>query len=365
MKILYDHQIFTQQVYGGISRYFFELMRQFSKVSEVSFQLSLKYSNNRYLENAGFSNHKNFCRNFGFFGRQSIMHFLNEKQSRRFLTKQDFDIFHPTYYRTYFLDYISKKPFVLTIYDMIHELIISKFAPNDRTLNDKKTLAERAVKIISISENTKKDIVKILGIDDEKIKVVHLANSLDPNAICEFNLPIDKYLLFVGDRAGYKNFQSFIKAVEPLLEEDKSLNVISAGGRPFSRRELGFIDELNLQNRLFYFSVTDEQLVFLYKKAIALVFPSKYEGFGIPVLEAFACKCPAILSRASSLPEVGGDAAEYFDPDNQDDIRETIRKVIIDKNKQEELKQKGMIRLEQFSWEKTVKQTLDIYRSIL
>jgi len=95
------------------------------------------------------------------------------------------------------------------------------------------------------------------------------------------------------------------------------------------------------------------------------VFPSAYEGFGIPILEAFACECPAILSRVSSLPEIGGDAAEYFDPENQDEIRETIRKVITDKNKQEEMRRKGIIRLEQFSWEKTAKQTLDIYRSIM
>ena len=372
MKILYDHQIFSQQVYGGISRYFFELMRQFSKNPEVSFQLSVKFSNNHYLEHSGFSNHKNFFKNFTLFGipyftrrRNEVMHFLNEKQSRRFLAKQDFDIFHPTYFRTYFLDLLGEKPFVLTIYDMIHELIINKFTTKDPTSLNKKILAQKAAKIIAISENTKKDIVKILGIADEKIKVVHLANSVNPNSLCEFNLPSDKYLLFVGDRAGYKNFQLFISAIVPLLNEDKSLNVICVGSRPFSRRELKFLDDLNLKNQLFYFSVTDEQMAFLYKKAIAFVFPSKYEGFGIPVLEAFACSCPAILSRASCLPEVGADAAEYFDPDNEDDIRQTISKVITDKNKQQDLKRKGIIRLQQFSWEKTAKQTLDIYRSIL
>lgn len=366
MKILYDHQTFNLQTYGGISRYFFELMNQFSKWPDVRFELSLRYSDNHYLENSGFADYRSFCGGYKFRGRNIIMRFFNERNSRKSLIKQDFDVFHPTYYGTYFLDCVGGRPFVLTIYDMIHEIFGGSLPAGDKTAENKRALAQRAAKIIAISENTKKDIIKYYGVDEDKISVIYLGNSLAETPARTVNLALpEKYLLFVGARIRYKNFDKFIRSVRPLMEQDDKLNIVCTGVTAFSIQEKQMFDDLKIRNRVHWFMVNDSELAALYRRAVAFVFPSLYEGFGIPVLEAFACGCPAILSRTSSLPEIGGDAVEYFDPENEDDIRETVRKVITDKNKQKDLRQKGIVRVKQFSWEKTAKQTLDVYRSII
>ncbi|MFZ3169715.1 MAG: glycosyltransferase family 1 protein [Candidatus Methanoperedens sp.] len=367
MKILYDHQMFTNQVYGGISRYFYELMNHFSQNQDIKFEISLKYSNNHYLENVNFTHHKTFFKDLSFKGKTHIMTFLNEFHSKRLLLKHDFDIFHPTYYDPYFLKYIDKKPFVLTIYDMIHELYPEMFSKKDKTPEWKKLLAQKADKIIAISKNTKKDILKFYDIDEDKIEVIYLGNSLekkDDFRTSNIKLP-DNFMLFVGDRVGYKNFEFFIHAISPLLKNDASLYLICAGGGNFSEKERHLINEQQIKNSVLQYSVDDRILSYLYQKARVFVFPSLYEGFGIPVLESFSCGCPIALSKTSSLPEVAGDAGIYFDPMDEFSIRETVSKIIYSEEIRKELQLKGFKQLEKFSWEKTAKETANLYRSLI
>lgn len=388
LKILYDYQIFEEQKIGGISRYFYELIKQLKKDKSLTLDLPIKYSSNEYLKSSDIfikqiQGNSNFYNDFfwglDFKGKGTLLNIknkllfkdklnANQKESIKNLKQGSFDLFHPTEYGLYYLEHLNNKPFVITVYDMIHEIFPEHLSLNSQTAINKKLVLEKATKIIAISESTKKDLINILNIDEDKINVVYLANSLTPsiNQNEKFklkNLP-KKYILFVGSRASYKNFYFFIQAIASLLLKDTQLNVVCTGSK-FNSNEILFFERLGIKNQMFQYFVNDNSLAYLYENALAFIFPSLYEGFGIPVLEAFACRCPAIISNTSSLPEVGGDAAVYFEPKNASSISYAIEQVIYNENIRENLIQKGLIQLGKFSWKKTADQTLKVYMEIL
>jgi glycosyltransferase involved in cell wall biosynthesis len=386
MKILYDHQIFSLQRYGGISRYFFELMSAYSKNSNLSYELGLKYSENAYLKNSkqfsdieGMESTKDFFKKFDFKGSKYVHSILtqiglanegkvvNRKTSLEFLQKKNFDVFHPTYYDDYFLKYLSNKPFVLTVYDMIHEKNEGiYFNKNDEVLKNKKLLAQRASKIISISKSTKNDLVEIYGIDEDKIEVIHLGSSLllDKKRKGLYSFP-PRYILFVGDRHLYKNFIFFVKSVSPLLKKDKDLFIVCIGSKPFDEQEITLLKKLEIEKRVVHKPMEDDNmLAHSYANALCFVFPTLYEGFGIPILEAFSCDCPAVLSNTSSLPEVAGNAAIFFNPEEENSLKDSIENLIYNEKLREELKIKGRKRLKNFSWEKCALETQKIYEKV-
>jgi glycosyltransferase involved in cell wall biosynthesis len=166
----------------------------------------------------------------------------------------------------------------------------------------------------------------------------------------------------VGSRGGYKNFNIFIKAIALLLIQ-YDFKLICTGS-PFSKNETDLFQYLNIDDRIICRLVSDEELYSLYAKATAFVFPSLYEGFGIPVLEAFATGCPAILSNTSSLPEIGDDGAVYFVPYSIDDMRRVIEKVITSKTLQNKLIKNGKKPRKKFSWEKCARETMNVYEMI-
>jgi glycosyltransferase involved in cell wall biosynthesis len=366
MNILYDYQIFESHKIGGISRYFAELIK-FNPTAE----LSLKYSDNVYLQEEHFKKYQilpyhygydNFLLPFNFKGKGRLFRYYNKifRKSNQTITvkrlkESNFDIFHPTYYDSYFMKHLKGKPFVLTVYDMIHELF-----PGDRvTVSQKKHLILQTNAIIAISENTKKDLSHFFPDLVEKIKVIHLGFSFHQLIA---DIKKENYILFTGARESYKNFNNFIMATAPLLIK-YDLRLVCTG-HPLNREEKGLLDNLHISDRTICKFVSDEELVELYSKALAFVFPSQYEGFGIPVLEAFASQCPAVISNASSLPEVGGDAAVYFDPYSIDDIRNQVERVICSSSLQNEMIKKGKERLKLFSWEKCARETMEVYNSL-
>ncbi len=386
MKVLYDHQIFEKQAYGGISRYFYELMRHISSNTGIDYELSLKYSRNRYiLDSCLFNNIKSIPMqnkipgNISFPGKAKLHRMLKyagfalnpEKEnlmlSLQIIENKKYQIFHPTYYSDYFLNHLGAIPFVLTVYDMIHEKYMKMYKQyNDSTINKKRILALKAHKIIAISENTKRDIIDILDIDPKKIEVIYLANSLQnynssENIITQ--LP-EKYFLYIGDRKTYKNFQLLVSAIAPIIQEE-DIYLVCGGGKPFDKYECKLIRQCRCENRVLHYYGSDEILSFLYRHAIAFVFPSLYEGFGIPVLEAFSCNCPLLSSNTSSLPEVAGDAALYFDPFDVDSLRKALYDILNNPGLRNRLAAMGKKRLALFSWEKTSKETYEVYKSIL
>lgn len=370
MKVLYDSQIFNKQVYGGISRYFYELTSSLNKCKNAQVKLPMIYSNNHYLKYVNFAPHFSIPREWGFIpNKDKIIEKLeryNYKLIKKELKKQDFDLFHPTYYENYFLGYLRKKPFVLTVHDMIHELFPEQFG-GDPTVENKIILAKNATKIIAVSEQTKKDIIRFYDIDPDKIEVTYLANSFANkkilnNKLFKQKLP-NKYVLFVGVRGGYKNFKNFIQAMIPLMQKDKELYVIAGGSCVFTDEESAFLERSELKDRVLQKKVTDSNIIELYQNALAFVFPSMYEGFGIPVLESFSCGCPLIVSNRGSLPEVAADASEYIDPYDVSCISDSIEKVIYNEDLRQELIVKGYEQVAKFSWDKTAEKTKKIYES--
>ena len=172
-------------------------------------------------------------------------------------------------------------------------------------------------------------------------------------------------MLYVGNRALYKNFLFFIESIVPLLLQDKTLSVVCAGGKDFTQAEKLLFHKWGVEHKLYYFPVNDAILISLYTYALAFVFPSLYEGFGIPILEAFACNCPVLISNTSSLPEIAGNACLCFDPKDKTSIAGAVNQVLLDKSLRKELCKKGKERVNYFSWERTAKETKQVYKSIV
>jgi len=366
MKILYDHQIFTTQKYGGISRYFYELIREFHKIENIATKVPLLVSNNHYISDKKFVKFIEFFPDKYFRGKYRLFNFINKPNTILALRKQNFAIFHPTYYDPYFLNYIGNKPFVLTVYDMIHEKFSEMFASTDKTTQYKRLLVKKASKVIAISESTKKDLMELFGTDESKIEVVYLGNSMFPklDTHLSFDIP-KKYILFVGSRGGYKNFERFIKSVSEILHQDRELFVVCAGGGKFTSGEIQLFSHLDIIGQISQYDLNDDSLAHFYKNALTFVFPSLYEGFGIPILESFACGCPLLCSDTSSLPEIAGEGACYFDPYSEESIQNAVLKVLGDAHLRNDLILKGYDRLKKFSWHQTAEQTKKIYESIL
>mgnify|MGYP000844976176 CR=1 FL=1 len=363
MKILYDHQIFTGQKYGGISRYFCELYSHLSQLHDIEPEISVFYTDNDFYQRL-FPN-KRIIPDKKFPGKTTGINFLNLWNSKIHLMKSNFDLFHPTYYNPYFLDYLKEKPFVLTIYDMIHELFSEYFSPEDPTIRYKKRLVEMAACIITITQSTRNDIIRYFNIDEKRVNVIYLGNSLKATKEPSNLVLPPQYVLFVGDRHIYKNFNRFIVAIAPILLSNPSLYLVCAGGNAFSHEEISLLTKLGILPKVLQYPITDDILYHLYKNAICFVFPSLYEGFGIPILESFSSGCPVVLSNGGSLPEIGGDAAIYFDPYDEESIRNSIEYVIADESLRKRMQEKGYERVKDFSWTKTAQQTADVYRKLM
>jgi glycosyltransferase involved in cell wall biosynthesis len=351
MDVLIDHQCFTYQRFGGVSQCFSELSKSLPDVN-VSVYIPPILSYNEYYR-GGTVRYTDLGR-YGNYGRYRIMDAINKRRVVASMRNRSFDIFHPTYYDPYFLKHLGRKPFVLTVYDMIHELYPYLFHQWERVSENKQLLIERADRVIAISEHTKQDIISILGTDPLKIEVVHLATSITPDPRPK-QLPY-KYILYVGGLGSYKCSDEFLPAIKRILKDDPNLYFVRAGGNPQTLEELSC-------KQMIHVPITKGTLPGLYQHAEAFVFPSLYEGFGIPVLEAFACGCPVACSNTSSFPEVARDAAAMFDPLDIESIIHAIQSAM--NNRGAYSSSKGKDQLQKFSWHKTAMKTSVIYHSVM
>ena len=366
MKIAYDHQIFYQQPFGGISRYFSNLASQLIEVGEAVNIFSPIYSN-RYLRSLP----EDIVR-----GRYiakyppktiRLVQAYNNMISRHQIESWKPDLLHETYYSE--LSLAPKKcAIVTTVYDMIHEIYKEEFSDGGRTSRLKLESIKRADHIICISESTKKDLIEIFNVPHHKVSVVLLAfdrfysnSNLNGNTTGSYS----PYLLYVGSRAGYKNFAAFIEAIALSKGLMSDMNVICFGGGPFDDGEIAIFKQLGFkEGQIRQINGDDGLLGSFYRSAKAFVYPSLYEGFGIPPLEAMSSNCPVICSNTSSIPEVVGDAGKYFNPSDVGDMCRSIESVVYDESVMRELKMLGSERLQNFSWKKCADQTLAIYKQL-
>jgi len=368
MKILIDSQIFDTQNYGGISRYYTQIIENLNEditvpifVTENVYFNQSKIITNKQKTNKFFTY---LLSKIGISFRKKIKK-KNSKLMINALKKQDYDLFIPTYYNPYFLEYIGNKPFVLTVYDMIHELFPNYFNDAYIIIKNKCLLIERATKIIAVSENTKKDILKIYPrIDQSKIEVIYHGNSITINQKIKVKLP-ENYILFVGSRENYKNFNFLINAIIDLLKKDVTLKILCAGGGKFTNKEIEFLENLEIRNQVIQLNFEENQLGIFYKKAKCFVFPSSYEGFGIPVLESMACGCPIILTNFSSFPEVAGNAGIYFELNDEKDLKNKIEVLLENESMRKEYSLRGLEHIKKFNWHDAANQCLKVYQDTI
>ena len=360
IKILFDHQTFSLQRYGGISRYFANLYVGMQNRPDISSDLSILYSQNHYIKDQP-----------GILGntlgglllrKQKGRYKWNQKYSSHVISQNKMDVFHPTNHDPYFLDQI-KKPFVLTVHDMIHEKLPQYFDTGDDAAYAKRLCIERADHLIAISEATKRDLQHFYKIADDKISVIH--HGFEAKTVYEPNINTEPgdYLLYVGDRRAYKNFPLFLVAVAPLLKS-ASLKLICAGGGEFKRAETEQLFRLKIQHLVSQRSVSDEDLSALYRNAKAFIYPSLYEGFGLPLLEAFQNRCPVVASDIACFREVADDALEYFDPNDPQHITASIEAVINNADLSRKLIQAGERQLLKFPISSCLEKTINVYKHL-
>jgi len=275
-------------------------------------------------------------------------------------------LWHSTYYtkppKTW------KGPLVITVYDLIHEYFPGYFNdPYSKKFVEQKQRCLRDADVaICISETTKQDVIKHYHIEPSKLIVIPLAANKcfrKDRVTKSIVLPTSKpFFLYVGQRARYKNFLELIQAYSQWNQKD-DLDLVVVGPK-WSDAERAKLLELNIfsQTHLLH-NIPDLQLSELYNYATAFVYPSQYEGFGIPILEAMACQCPIIASRIPSTVEIAKDYPIYFELDNIDSLIAAFSQVV-DHGKSEEQMNRGLIYTNHYSWENTSQKTLQVYQSL-
>lgn len=373
MKIAYDSQIFCAQTYGGVSRYICEIASRLAKDPGIEVSIIAPMHVNAYLEHvplgivSGFRAPKVKCLKskypvLALRGMGVLLGDLMLRASRP-------AIIHETYYLSYRLGSRRARR-VLTIHDMIHEKFASNFPHANKTAQHKALAAKRADHVICISESTRRDAIEILGLSPDKISVIHQGfglNKVVEESAAEYSFHGNKpFLLFVGNRGGYKNFLRLLEAYGTSKQLRTGFKLICFGGGAFLDDELALMHKLGLdQDQVRQLGGSDQLLAGLYEHATALIYPSLYEGFGIPPLEAMAHNCPVICGETSSIPEVVGDAGAYFDSENIDSIRSTIEGVVGSESRRRVLIEKGQARLKCFSWDRCAAETLQVYKQLV
>ncbi len=255
-------------------------------------------------------------------------------------------------------------PSVVTLHDLIPLRFFSQFAPMrsycrfyiPQVLN-------QAKHVLCDSEATANDAINFCQTPANKITVIPLA--YDEKHFRFLNLPTQNYFLYVGRHQPYKNLHRAIKAFATLPSEYEFWFAGSIDNR-YTPNLMAEIEQLGIRDRVKFLSyVSYAELPELINRAIGLVFPSLWEGFGLPVLEAMACGTPVITSNLSSLPEVAGDAALLIDPYHESEIADAMKAIITDAQLRSQLRQKGLDRASRFSWQKTASQTAEILRRYL
>lgn len=366
MKIAFDHQTFTHQTYGGISRYYTILANELLK-QQQDVKIFAGLHRNNYVNELPNSVVKGKRINSYPPKTGRIFQWLNHALSQAQIKSWQPDVIHETYYSA--LPALKTNALrVTSVYDMIHELYADQFSSQDKTTQWKKSTFDRVDHIISISHSTKRDLVRLFGVDEKKITVVHLGVDLStfigvPSSLSGFDKP---FLLYVGGRGGYKNFSGFLQAFASSSKLKNELDIIAFGSGAFNDAEKQMMEQLGLKDgQVRQVGGGDEVLASLYHQAVAFIYPSLYEGFGLPPLEAMAAGCPVISSNTSSMPEVVGDAGKYFDPNNIEAMRYAIEEVVFSDSIKKSLIDLGFKNVEHFSWQKCANETLDVYRALI
>ena len=373
MKVFVDGMIFGRQRRGGISRMWEEYLDRLPDLG-VDLQLLIPWNSRNDSLQRVLANRKKFTsiqtdlfswprRWFEQAGVRSfrLEHLHLERRAQ---------VFHSTYYSTVTQRQVKK---VVTVHDLILELFPGEFP--DRFASLEREAMRKTIKnadaIVAVSQNSKSDILTVYPfIPEERITVIRhgvpLADGVAEDNFSElalrWQLPVGagEYLLFVGNRGSYKNFELLVQLLS--RHRESSAFVVCVGGdTPGPDRKR--LERLGVADRcVFIDSIPDNALRILYRNARALVFPSRYEGFGLPLLEAMANDCPVICSDIAVFHEIGGDAAIYFTPTQADSLAEGV--AALDKADRAAMVRRGRLNVQRFSWDDSAKKLAALYQAL-
>lgn len=372
MRVLFDYQGLIRQKYGGISLYYSQLISHFPP--EVIPVLGLRVTQNLYVGTwprvvslpkifqsdfplPSYIKSWRIYRSLGYRYMQAV----NKRFFKKLLAKGEFDLFHVTYdWEDWWLPFLQGKPFIYTVHDLIPEV----FGTNAKYLETRKHLAENASRIIAVSENSKNDCMRLWGVPENKIKVIYHAPSIQEGDSAGKPVIEGDYILYVGGRRKYKNFEWFVTTLSPLLKARKHVKLICTGDC-FSSGERSLLKKLGLSQ---YVSASffDQRSMFdLYRYAKMFIYPSRYEGFGMPILDAFKAGCPVILSNNSCFPEVASNAALYFELNDSESLIRLVVRVLDNVELRQKMIDQGFKRVSGFSWTQAALDTYRVYQQAL
>lgn len=369
-KIVIDGVIFEIQNYGGISRVYHEICPHICQLDEsIRFDILTTGKLKQTLPQHPHIRHHSL--NYwemlfkpGRFFRQARWR-GRCRAFLRWLQRNQVNIWHSTYYT---LPIGWHGPVVITVYDLIYNRFPHMFKkPQDEWIRSHMRLAIMAADVvICISATTRENLMQLYAVDTTKLRVIPLGVAPVFRQIQAANLPDvapRPFLLFVGQRGGYKNFTTLLQAYSRWsLRSEIDLLVV---GTPWTKAEAQQLQDSGVaaQVRLVT-AVSDQTLANLYNQAAAFVYPSLYEGFGLPLLEAMACGCPLVASAIPSSMEVAADAAYFFEPESVEALLAALDRAVGNGRSAPRV-QKGIAIAAAYTWQKTARQTLEVYYELI
>jgi glycosyltransferase involved in cell wall biosynthesis len=372
MKIAFDSQIFTTQRYGGVSRYLVRLAESLIQSGHEAKVFGKWHINYHLAESEGLADARmRRILKYPWRTRRGLHHYNDFVASRR-MSAWPADIVHESYFGE---RAVGPKglPRVCTVHDMIDERMPDLFGDRTRATELKRKAVMRSDHIICISKQTKEDLIELFGVEEERISVVYhgsewlssTSSKLVEGSCRQSEDQTKPYFLYVGQRGHYKNFKVLVQAfgASPTFKNDFQIKLF--GGPELGKEEFRMLEQMGVSSAaITHESGSDLDLARLYRNAVALVYPSTYEGFGLPPLEAMTQGCPVIASSSAPMPEIIGPAAEYFDPNSADDHLRALNRVAFSTARRQELIELGHARAKEFSWRRCGLETLKVYRTI-
>ena len=361
IRVLYDEQIFSLQEYGGISRYFTELIKHFEANPELGVRPLLASSRviNKYLQNE--------TKSLGVKGIQSkflsvIRLFLGMALKRK--TRNKVDIVHHTFYLPGFFGRFSGALKAVTLFDMIPENTDS----GGRFWNPhfaKKTNLSKADLVFSISESSTQDMRKEYGFDRTVVTTYLGVGSEYTPDLGRLDWQPKEYFLFVGNRSGYKDFDLAIHAFARIAKNNTGISLQLVGGGKLTGSEKKLISQLGVTRAISHKSVNPDQLPNVFANAIALIYPTRYEGFGLPLVEAMASGVTIFASDTPINNEIASRAASYFPVGSESALANLMSQVIVNPEPFRDKIEEGKKRALDFTWHRCAEQTAAEYRKLV
>lgn len=361
MKVVFDHQIFSVQAYGGFSKYFVSLARALRAMPGVEADIVAPAHVNEYLEPDDAHNAITFKMRSPVRGLRYRPRLL-APLFRLAAGAQRPDVIHETHYLLEGQQLPRGVPVMATCHDMIIEQQDDGSPRSRVAIEHKRHAFERAGGIICISEHTRSELLQRYPTLEARVSVVHHGvEAVTPAVAVDPPLP-PNFLLFVGMRGGYKNFSVLLQAYGSSPRLKREFHLLCFGGGPLTAAELHACAAAGIPaGRVLQRSGDDALLAHAYRHAALLVYPSLHEGFGMPLTEAMVNGCVVACSRASCFPEICQDAAAYFDPQDADSMRAVLEDLLDDSARRDALRQRGLGRSTAFTWRRCATGTAAAY----